>query len=457
MSLMKPILFFLISLSSFLLIACSSSKEETKQPNIIYILADDLGIGEVGCYGQTKIKTPYIDRLAQEGMRFTQHYSGAAICAPARFTLITGLHIGNSDTYSQRQRLKPNTQTLPRLMKEAGYRTGAFGKWGLGTDPNAQGIDDWYGFVDQTYAHYYYPERIWKNTEQIEIPENRGLRKDGHYGDISKGVYIHDEFTNNALRFIDENQEQPFFLYLPYTIPHLEFVVPEDSLNEYLGQWPEKPAPPAKGNFYDGWGYAAVDAPLSTRAAMITRMDRDIGTIMQRLKELGLDDNTLVIFSSDNGVLPSKGGNDVEFFDGNGPYRETKFTHYEGGLRVPMIARWPGKIQPGSTSDHISYFPDMLPTFTELAGKPATIPTSGISMLPSLFQKGTQEQHEFLFFTKALRMGDWKLVRENDTDELFNLANDVSETKDMSKQHPEILAQLVQTWEANQISHPTSD
>jgi arylsulfatase A len=448
---MKNVFLVALSLAFFFASPSPSAQADVSRPNIIYILADDLGIGEVGCYGQEKIKTPYIDQLAAEGMRFTQHYSGAAVCAPSRFTLITGLHIGKSDTYGQGQRLKPNVQTLPKLMQAAGYTTGAFGKWGLGDDPNAQGIDDWYGFVNQTYAHYHYPERIWKNTEQIKIPENYDLRKDGHYGDISKGVFIHDKFTENAMRFIEENQKTPFFLYLPYTIPHLEFVVPEDSLKQYLGLWPEKAVPPFNGNFYDGFGYCATDAPLATRAAMITRMDRDIGAIMQQLKVLGLDDNTLVIFASDNGVLPSKGGNDVEFFDGNGPYRETKFTYYEGGIRVPMIARWPGKIQEGAISDHISYFPDMLPSFTELAGTQPSQAVDGISMLPTLLQIGEQEQHEFLFFSNALRMNDWKLVRSKNKDELFNLAMDVGETTDISKNYPEVLDRLIKLWEANQI------
>jgi arylsulfatase A-like enzyme len=444
---------FLVSLGLVTFFACASwsAYADANRPNIIYILADDLGIGEVGCYGQEKIQTPHIDQLAAEGMRFTQHYSGAAVCAPSRFTLITGLHIGKSDTYSQAQRLKPDAQTLPKLMQAAGYTTGAFGKWGLGNDPNAQGIDDWYGFIDQTYAHYHYPERIWKNTKQIEIPENYGLRKNGHYGDISQGVFIHDEFTRNAMRFIEENQKSSIFLYLPYTIPHLEFVVPKDSLEQYLGKWPEKPVPPFKGNFYDDFGYCATDAPLATRAAMISRMDRDIGAIMQQLKELGLDNNTLVIFASDNGVLPDKGGNDVDFFDGNGPYRETKFTYYEGGIRVPMIARWPGKIQEGAVSDHISYFPDMLPTFTDLAGTRPTRPTDGISILPTLLEKGTQEQHDFLFFSNALRMDDWKLVRGKENDELFNLARDVGETTDVSGRYPEVLDRLIKLWEANQI------
>jgi arylsulfatase A len=448
---MNKTLLVVFALSSLLGHATTQVSEAASRPNIIYILADDLGIGEVGCYGQEKIKTPFIDQLAAEGMRFTQHYSGAAVCAPSRFTLMTGLHIGNSDTYTQKQRLKPDSQTLPKLMQEAGYTTGAFGKWGLGEDPNDQGIDDWYGFVDQSYAHYHYPERIWKNKERIEIPENYGLRKDGHYYDISKGVFIHDEFTQNALRFIDENQEKPFFLYLPYTIPHLEFIVPEDSLKQYLGQWPEKAVPPSKGNFYDGFGYCASEAPLATRAAMISRMDRDIGVIMQKLKTLELDENTLVCFASDNGVLSDKMGMDVEFFDGNGPYRETKFTYYEGGIRVPMIARWPGRIEAGSLSDHISYFPDILPTFTELAGVELAKATDGISILPTLLDTGAQSQHEFLFFEKALRLGDWKLVRAKNQDELYNLAKDVGETTDLSKSYPEVLDRLVKLWEAHQI------
>lgn len=431
------------------------SATQSRKPNLIYILADDLGYGELGCYGQTKIKTPCLDQLAAEGMRFTQHYSGAAVCAPSRFTLMTGQHIGRSDTYGQGQRLKPDAVTLPKLLKQAGYTTGAFGKWGLGNDPNHQGFDEWYGFISQAYAHFFYPEKIWVNTEQIDIPENVGLRKNGEYGDVGKGVYIHDRFTGNALEFIKRNQSKPFFLYLPFTIPHLELIAPADSMAQYEGKWEERvfdtteKTKPAGGTaFYDGHGYCTTRQARAAYAAMVSRMDRDIGRIADEVKKLGLGDDTLIMFSSDNG--PSwwgAGGYDRDFFEGAGPLRDGKGSYYEGGLRVPMIAWWPGRIRAGSVTDHISYFPDVMPTLLDVAGAKPPKKTDGISMTPTLFASGRQKQHDFLFWARAVRMGDWKYVKN----ELYDLSKDIGETTNAAAEHPEIVSRIKAIIEGNKI------
>lgn len=452
-----------------------AANSQASRPNIIYILADDLGYGELGCYGQRKIRTPHLDQMAAEGMRFTQHYCGAAVCGPSRYTLLTGRHIGRSRSYGQGQRLT-DEPTLHKLCKRAGYATAAIGKWGVGDDPNDQGVDEWYGFISQGYAHFYYPERIWENRKQLEIPENyeqEGLRVEGKYTDkVKGGVYIHDSFTEKALSFISQNQENPFFLYLPYTIPHLELAVPEDSMEPYRNAFDERPFIAAKHSpeaiknkpvggttFYDGLGYCDHDTARAAYAGMISRMDRDVGRIMQRLKDLHLDKNTLVIFASDNGPSWwSTGGCDREFFESAGPLRGGKASFYEGGIRVPMIARWPAKIAAGTISQHVSYFPDILPTFAELLNLELTTQTDGISMLPTLLQKGEQAEHDFLFWEKAVRMGKWKYISggrdfrgNRKRGLLFNLEMDPSESRDVSSENPELVQQMKTIMNENKI------
>jgi len=453
----------------FLTICSLTLTAKETPPNIIYILADDLGYGDLGSYGQQKIKTPYLDQMAQEGMRFTQHYSGSAICAPSRFTLMTGQHIGRSQSYGQGQNLKPEQTTLFTLAKKAGYATGAVGKWGLGKNPNDRGVDQWYGFLSQAYAHFFYPERIWHNQERIDIPENHkknGLRINGSYTEkIDQGIYIHDEFTKKALEFIKDNHSEPFFLYLPYTIPHLELIVPNDdpAFIEYRKIFPErnfdttnytrkgKKAAAGGARFYDGHGYCSSEYPRATYAAMITRLDRDIGKIFKSLKEFGIDDNTLVIFSSDNGAAKwEAGGSDREFFQSNGKLRDGKNNYYEGGIRVPMIARWPGKIKAGITSDHLSYFPDILPTFSELLNQPLKEKIDGLSLLPTLLSKGEQLQHKHLFWSGAVRKGKWKYVKKG-RGMLFDLSTDVSEEKNLSSTHKDVLEELKGIYEENKI------
>lgn len=376
------------------------------RPNVIYIMADDLGYGDLGCYGQTKIRTPYVDKMAAEGMRFMQHYAGSTVCAPARCSLMTGLHTGRCYIRGNATLpLRPEDLTVAEVFKQAGYHTGCIGKWGLGNinttgHPNNKGFDYFYGHLDQLSAHFYYPDAsrpIWENQEDASL--------DGQ-------TYSHDIFTEKALNYIRQNKDQPFFLYMAYTIPHAELVVPEEpDLVEYRKlDWPETPWP---GNHY-----GAQVTPRAAYAAMVTRLDRDTGRILKLLKTLGLDDNTLVIFTSDNGPH-AEGGNDWAFFNSNGPFRGIKRTLYEGGIRVPFIARWPGTINPGTVSEHISAFWDFLPTCCELAGQPVPEDIDGISYLPELLGR-SQRTHDYLYWEffehngrQAIRQDNWKMVRLN--------------------------------------------
>ncbi len=445
------------------------------KPNIIFILADDLGYGELGSYGQQKIRTPFLDKLAAEGIRFTQHYSGSPVCAPSRCTLLTGKHTGhayirNNDEMSERgdvwhdpelegQRpLLPDTVTIGTLLQTAGYTTGAIGKWGLGGpgstgEPNRQGFDHWYGYLCQRVAHNYYPTHLWRNGEKHllegndyfyphqRLPDGRNPYDRSSYAEYSGRQYSMDSMAEEALDFIRANRENPFFLYLPFPVPHVSIQVPEDSLREYEGAFPETP--------YTGdRGYLPHPAPRAGYAAMITRMDREIGRIIALVSELGLDENTLIIFTSDNGPT-FNGGTDSTFFDSAGELRGLKTMLYEGGIRVPLIARWPGMIEPGSSNDHISALWDFLPTFTKLAGIDAPDDIDGISLLPSLLGRPRrQQEHEYLYWEhgvkQAVRLGDWKAVRMRvDRDiELYNLADDIGEQRDVAASNPDIIAMV---------------
>jgi arylsulfatase len=415
----------------------SLSAGETRKPNIIYILADDLGYGELGCYGQKKIKTPNLDRLAAHGLRFTQHYAGNAVCAPSRCVLMTGKHSGhaqirnNSETKPDGQLpIAPDTATIARLLKGIGYVTGMIGKWGLGMhdstgDPQKQGFDHFFGYYCQRHAHNHYPTFLWRNAEKVPL--------EGNPGKATGKQHSHDLFEKEALDFIRKNKEKPFFLYLPFTIPHVALQVPEDSLAEYKGKWDD---PPYKG----GKGYQPHDHPRAAYAAMVTRMDRTIGRILELLHELDLDDDTIVIFSSDNGPThDGAGGSDSLFFLSAGVLRGFKGSLFEGGVRVPMIVRWPRRIRPGRTTDHISGFQDVLPTLCDIAGAKAPKDIDGISMLPTILNKGEQKKHDFLYWEfpgyggqQAVRLGDWKAIRQNMHKgnmklQLFDLAKVVSE------------------------------
>lgn len=420
---------------------------KARPPNIIFILADDLGYGDLGCYGQKEIKTPNIDKMAAEGIRFTNHYAGSTVCAPSRSCLMTGQHTGhttvrgNSGKDGRRVSLRNEDVTVAEVLKQAGYATGGIGKWGLGETgttgvPNNQGFDYWFGYLNQRHAHNYYPEYLWRNAEKVRL-RNVVKPVNPPGGVATKRVeYSHDLFTKEALDFIDRNRQRPFFLYLAYTIPHANneagrkgMEVP--SLGAYADEsWPE----PQKGY-----------------AAMITRMDSDIGKLMAKLKKLGIDENTLVMFSSDNG--PHKeGGADPSFFNSSGPLRGIKRDLYEGGIRVPLVARWPGKIKPGSESEHVSAFWDFLPTCAELAGAKPPGDIDGISMVPALLGRpGKQRKHKFLYWEfhergsrQAVRMGSFKAVRlaPDKPMELYNLAEDVSEKHDVATQNPEIIVRI---------------
>jgi arylsulfatase A len=439
------------SLSAF---AATVAPAGRQQPNVVFILADDLGYGDLGCYGQKKIRTPNIDALAAQGMRFTQCYSGNPVCAPSRCTLMTGYHTGHSQVRNNKQvggdegwklgattggqwPLAEGTFTVAHLFKKAGYVTGAFGKWGLGRvgttgDPQKQGFDHFFGYICQRQAHTYYPNHLWRDGEIFWIEEN----KDG-----AERVYSLDLIAQEALNFVKANKDEPFFLYVPFTIPHVALQVPEDSLAQYKDQWPD----PA----YDGKkGYVAHPHPRACYAAMITRMDKYVGQITALLKELGLEENTLVIFASDNGPTYS-GGSDPGFFESAGPLHGLKGSVWDGGIRVPFIARWPGKIKSGSENDHVAAFWDFLPTCAELLGVQPPDGIDGISALPTLLgHPDQQKKHEYLYWElngqQAVRMGDWKAVRlkPDQKIQLFNLKTDLGEQTDVAQQHPDIIARV---------------
>lgn len=445
-----------------------------QKPNIIYIYADDLGYGELGCYGQQKIKTPNLDRIAKEGMRFTQHYTGTPVCAPARCMLLTGKHGGHSyirgnyelggfedSTEAGQMPLPEGTFTIAKLLKQAGYVTGAIGKWGLGManttgDPNRQGFDYFYGYLDQKQAHNFYPTHLWENGKwdtldnpfiyvHRPIPKNSPDTAFDYY----KGKdYSLTKMAEKTLHFIRQHKNEPFFLYLPYTGPHVSLQAPDEAVKEYIGLFDEKP-------YYGEHGYAPAKYPLSTYAAMITYMDAQVGKIMALLKELKLDDNTIVMFSSDNGATFNTGGVNTEFFNSVGGLRGRKQDLYEGGIREPFIARWPGKIPAGKVSDLISVQVDMMATLSDITGVKAP-ENDGISFLPTLLGKEEQQKkHTYLYFEfpekggqVAIRMGRWKGVKSNMKKnkhapwELYDLAMDEKETTDIASQHPELVQQF---------------
>jgi arylsulfatase A len=415
-----------------------------ERPNIVFMLADDLGFGELGCYGQLLIATPNIDRLAAEGMRFTQFYSGCHVCAPSRSTLMTGLHTGHTPIRANggSNSLDPADVTVAEVLKQAGYAAGGFGKWGLGTEdspgaPWKQGFDVFFGYLHQVHAHFYYPYWLCTNDARFLLPENEGHKR---------SRYSHDEIQKQALAFIRREKNRPFFCYLPYTLPHVELVAPEDSVKPYRGKWKETPLPDPRP------GYIASDEPYATFAGMVSRLDRSVGEVLALLKELKLEDNTVVFFASDNGPQGDRWQRIADFFHGAGPLRGYKGGFYEGGLRVPLIVRWPGRIKPGTSSDHLCAFWDFLPTAAGIAGVPPPPGLDGISFLPLLLGR-KQERHEFLYWEMtagnghgfAVRMGDWKAVKPKPAAkvELYDLKADSAEAKDLADQRPEVLDQLL--------------
>jgi arylsulfatase A-like enzyme len=419
-------------------------------PNVVLVVADDLGYGHVGCYGQKKIATPHIDALAAGGVRFTNFYSGACVCAPARSTLMTGLHTGHTAVRNNglNRYLHPDDVTLAEVLKAAGYATGGFGKWGLGreTTPGVavkQGFDTWVGQYSQTHAHFHYPAFLMRDLKPFALPENEGKKQ---------GRYAPDVIHAEALKFIAANKDRPFFAYLPYTLPHVELIAPPEARKAYEGKWPKvaraHPSP----------GYLGSEDIYADFAGMVSHFDKQVGEVVALLKKLGLDGNTVVLFTSDNGPQPGPWADVfVEFFDGNGPYRGAKTTFYEGGVRVPLIARWPGKIKPGTVTDHVGYFPDVLPTVTDLTGSQAHRPKDldGLSFAPTLLGKpADQKRHEYLYWEaagtaqdtlrQAVRWGKWKGQRGKPGSawELYDLDADPAEAKDVAAANPDVLKKL---------------
>lgn len=426
------------------LICAVGTTYAAKKPNIVYILLDDAGYGDLSCYGQNLFSTPNIDKLAAEGMRFTQHYSGSTVCAPTRCCLMTGMHTGHSVVRGNRE-VKPEGQapmpadvvTIPRLLKQAGYTTGAFGKWGLGapgspSDPTEH-FGTFFGYNCQREAHTYYPGHLWKNREKVIL--------DGK-------TYSENLIADESLKFVRANQDRPFFLFLPVTIPHAAMHAPEEWVAPFRKKFPQFENKIGK---YRG---PHVQNPIAAFAGMMTLLDHHVGELMALLKELKLDDNTLVMLTSDNGPH-REGGHDPKFFNSNGPLKGHKRDLYEGGIRAPLIARWPGRIQAGSTSDHISAHWDMLPTFCEIAGVDAP-KCDGISMVRELTgQSSQQAKHEFLYWEfyerggrRAVRFGNWKAVQNNlkriDQTagiEIYDLTKDLGEENNVADENPKIVAQ----------------
>lgn len=439
-SLANKIFIGTIILGGIGLTSCNQTAEIEK-PNIIFIMVDDMGYAEAGCYGQEIIETPNIDKLAAEGMRFTQCYSGSSVCAPARSVLMTGLHTGHTTVRGNaglggvvglagvhgRISLKEEDITIAELLQDAGYVTGMVGKWGLGEPnttgiPNLKGFDEFYGFLNQRRAHTYYPEYIWEDTTRIELPGNRNGQK---------REYTHDMFADRALNFLERHSKDPFFLYVPFCIPHNDYEIPDNGIYE------EK-----------DWSDAE-----KAYASMITRMDKNVGRIMQSLKDLGIDDNTYVFFTSDNGV--SDIANSWGLFNSGGVLRGTKRDPYEGGIRVPMIVRQPQKISAGQTNDLVWYFADVMPTLSEIANVPVPENIDGVSILPTLLGSEQDLTDRYLYWEfyelngwRVTRFGDWKAVQHNmhsefpDPIELYNLKDDVSEATDISLENPEIIKKV---------------
>jgi arylsulfatase A len=444
----------------------STTQSEVKgKPNIIFILADDLGYGDLSCQGQTKFQTPNIDQLAKEGMTFTKHYAGSTVCSPSRSVLLTGQHTGHTPIRGNKRDeygnwpIAAEAITVAEILQQNGYATGAFGKWGLGYpgsqgDPNNQGFDKFFGYNDQTLAHNYYPIFLNDNQDTVWLEDNAGT---------GQGTYAPIPIHEQALKFMEENKDNPFFMYYPSVIPHAELFAPEEYMAKYRGKFlPEKEY---KGKDqghprYKTGGYGSQPESHAAFAAMVNLLDDQVGEIVAKLKELRIEDNTLIIFSSDNGPH-MEGGADPDYFDSNGPYRGYKRDLYEGGIHIPMIAWWPGKIKAASTSGHISAFWDFLPTVAEIIGAESPENIDGISYLPSLLGNDGQAEHDYLYWefherngSLAIRQGEWKLVRydvfipEITTTELYNLASDPGEENNVAEANPELTEKLLKLLEA---------
>ncbi|MBI1373567.1 MAG: sulfatase-like hydrolase/transferase [Phycisphaera sp.] len=449
-----------------LLLACplvSRSAQAADKPNIIWLMADDLGWGDPACFGGKKIATPGLDRMAAEGMKLTQFYAGNTVCAPSRCVLMTGQHLGHTwvrgNGGGAAQALRDEDVTVAEKLKEAGYTTALVGKWGLGDVgageaglPNKQGFDYFFGYLSQVHAHYYYTTYLWRNEEKFDLPGNH---------DGKREQYTHDVIEAEALHWVKENKDKPFFLYLALTAPHAEVLAPKDAMAPYEGKWPEKPY---VNNKPYGNGYATSPTPRASFAGMVSRMDRTVDRMMQLLRDLKIDKNTLIIFTSDNGPH-HEGGADPDFFDSNGPFRGYKRDLTEGGIREPTIAWWPGTIKAGSESDHMGYFGDFMATACELAHVDPPGPIDSISFLPTLLgHPEKQKKHDYLYWEfyeqgskQAVRFGDWKAIRKpmfTGDIELYDLSKDIGEEHDLAKDHADIVKQAEKLMAEAHVDNP---
>lgn len=417
------------------------------RPNVIFIMADDLGYAHLGCYGQKKIATPNLDQLASEGMRFTNFYAGNCVCAPSRSVLMTGFHGGHTAVRGNSGGipLADEDVTVAEVLQAAGYRTGLFGKWGLGEHgtpgvPYRQGFDEFFGYLHQIHAHFYYPEYLWLGDQHYRLPGN---------DDGAREQYTHDEIVTKALDFVRRHQKDQFFMYVPFAVPHYELLVPQESLAQYEGKFPETPYVGREGR-PTGYphDYAQQAIPKAATAAIISHMDRSVGKLMALLKELDIDDNTIVFFTSDNGATP--GASDPDFFNACGAFRGYKGSLWEGGLRVPLVVRWPDHVSAGATTDQVGTFADVLPTLAELAGVEPTSGIDGISIGPTLLgeDENAQPQHEYLYWEddggRAVRQGHWKAIRWKPKSEvqLYDLKTDPGEQHDLASSKPKITKRL---------------
>jgi arylsulfatase A len=456
--------FAMFAVCTIALCSAVAASDRADRPNIVMIVADDLGYAELGCYGQEKIKTPRLDELAREGMRFTQFYSGSPVCAPSRCTLMTGKHTGHAAVRDNRnppgmQRLRelyqwefPGQTPLPKsevtvaeLLHEAGYATAAIGKWGLGQagnsgDPTRQGFDLFYGYYCQVQAHNHYPKFLWRNDKKEMLAGNNAT--------ATGEIHSQQRFTQEALTFIREHKDAPFFLYLPCIIPHAAIQVPEAQLAQYKGKLSETP-------YEHKTHYHEHPTPHAGYAAMVSYLDQEVGRIVDLLDELGISENSLVLFTSDNGpTFDRVGGADSDFFNSSGPLRGRKGQVYDGGIRVPLIVRWPGHIKGNSETDHVAAFWDLLPTLCAVAYVSPPAGIDGISFLPTLLGHEDQTEHEYLYWEipaadgqQAVRMGDWKAVRQRITKgerelELYDLKTDVGESRNVASEHPDVAARI---------------
>ncbi len=428
-----------------------------KKPNVVFIMADDLGYGDIGAYGQKLIRTPNIDALAKNGIKFTQFYAGTSVCAPSRASLMTGQHTGHTPIRGNKEvmpegqfPLNASAYTIGELFKDAGYVTGNFGKWGLGFvgtegDPNKQGFAQFFGYNCQRQSHDYYPDHLWDNRTRVELPNTLTYSE----------IYAPDIIQNRALDFLETNKKRPFFAFMSFTLPHAGLELPENDklFLEYRNIFKE-PAKDVKSIKTEQSRYKGQRYPHAAYAAMVTRLDDYVGQITDKLKKLGIEKNTLIIFTSDNGPH-AEGGNDPVFFNSNSGFRGIKRDLYEGGIRVPMLMSWPAVIKKGRVSDYIGALWDFMPTFAELTDKPRPQNIDGISILPVLKGRGTQQKHDYLYWEfhenggrQAVRMGKWKGVKLNAKTnfdspvELYDLENDPAESRNIAAANPGITKKI---------------